>query len=198
MRYVNQLDYSHMLYVTRTSMEGAAQEKGRTTTVRGSGCGLCSAIMVADRLLTDYKFDLEDAIQLSYDVEANHRPGTDYQRFAPAFAEKLGLRMEATPDMDRLRECLRTGGAAVAHVSEKEGYIGVFTHNRHYVAVIGEEPDGRIAVLDPSYKEGKYEEEGRKGKVELKNGVIALCAPEVLQADAVNDRPAAYYLFWRK
>ena len=28
--------------------------------------------------------------------EANHRLGTDYQRFAPAFAEKLGLRLEMT------------------------------------------------------------------------------------------------------
>ena len=90
MRYVNQLENPHMLYVTRTSQEGADKERGRTTTIKSSGCGLCSAIMVADRLLVNYKFDLDDAIQLSYDTEANHRLGTDYQRFAPAFAEKLG------------------------------------------------------------------------------------------------------------
>ena len=154
--------------------------------------------MVADRLLVDYDFDLEDAIQLSYDTKANHRRGTDYQRFAPAFAEKMGLRLEMTLDPERLLACLRTGGAAVAHVAEREDHVGLFTHGGHYIAVIGEEPDGRIAILDPSYKEGKYEEEGRKGKVELKNGVIALCSMEVLQEDAVKDRKAAYYLFWRK
>ena len=198
MRYVNQLENPHMLYVTRTNQEGADKERGRTTTIKSSGCGLCSAIMVADRLLVNYKFDLDDAIQLSYDTEANHRLGTDYQRFAPAFAEKLGLRLEMTSDPERLLSCLRTGGAAVANVGEREGYTAVFTHSRHYIAVIGEEPDGRVAILDPSYKEGKYEEEGRKGKVELKNGVIALCTPEVLHEDTVKDRESVYYLFWRK
>ena len=198
MRYVNQLDHPHMLYVTRTELEGAARERGRTTKIAKSGCGLCSAIMVADRLLVNYKFDLDDAIQLSYDTKANHRVGTDYQRFAPAFAEKLGLRLEMTSDPEQLLRCLRTGGAAVAHVAEREGYTAVFTHRGHYIAVIGEEPDGRLAILDPSYKEGKYEEEGRKGKVELKDGVIALCTPEVLHEDTKRERDVVYYLFWRK
>ena len=89
MRYINQLDHPHMLYVTKTEMEGEAREKGRTTTIKSSGCGLCSAIMVADRLLVDYDFELYDAIQLAYDVEANHKDGTNYKRFAPAFAEKM-------------------------------------------------------------------------------------------------------------
>jgi archaeosine-15-forming tRNA-guanine transglycosylase len=101
-------------------------------------------------------------------------------------------------DLQRLLQCLRTGGAAVVHVREEDGKIGLFTHGGHYVAVIGEEPDGRVAVLDPSYKEGKYEEEGRKGKVEMKNGVIALCTPEVLDEDATHSRDVCYYLFWRK
>ena len=197
MRYVNQLQHPHLLYTTRTTLEGEEREKGRTTTVKSSGCGLCSAIMVADRLLSDYQFDLPDAFQLSYDVEANCRVGTNYKRYAPALAEKLGLRLEMTEDPERLRSCLRTGGAAVALVGEREDHIGVFTHGRHYIAVIGGEPDGRIALLDPSYKEGKYEEEGRQGKVEVKNGVIALCSMEVLQEDAVKDGEA-YYLFWRK
>lgn len=198
MRYVNQLQYPHMLYTTKTEMEGEAREKGRTTTIKSSGCGLCSAIMVADRLLVNYDFDLDDAIQLAYDVAANHKAGTNYKRFAPAFAEKLGLRLEMTADLERLLYCLRTGGAAVVHVREEDGKIGLFTHGGHYVAVIGEEPDGRVAVLDPSYKEGKYEEEGRKGKVEMKNGVIALCAPETLDEDAAHSRDVFYYLFWRK
>ena len=66
-----------------------------------------------------------------------------------------------------------------------------------YVAVIGVEKDGRLAILDPSYKEGKYLEEGRLGKVELKNGVIALCDVQTLKEDTANRTPS-YYLFWRK
>ena len=89
MKYVNQLQHPHMLYVTRTDPEYG--DSGKTTTIKSSGCGLCSAIMVADRLLPSYDFELEDAVTLSYSVEANRAAGTSYSRFAPAFAEKLGL-----------------------------------------------------------------------------------------------------------
>ena len=40
MKYVNQKEYPDWLYVTRTDMEGEDKEKGRTTTISGSGCGL--------------------------------------------------------------------------------------------------------------------------------------------------------------
>lgn len=199
MKYINQLEYAHIPYITRWEMETEAErEKGKHTTVRSSGCGLCSAIMVADRLLAEYDFDLEAAVRLSYEVEANHRKGTDYARFAPAFADKFALSWEATSDPQALRECLRTGGAAVIHIGgDREGHIGVFSHGGHYVAAIAEDPDGRIVILDPSYKVDKYEEEGRKGLVEMKNGVIALCQMEVLEADTANRDPG-FYLFHRK
>jgi len=62
--------------------------------------------------------------------------------------------------------------------------------------VINEETDGRVAILDPSYKAHKYEEEGRAGKVEMKNGVIALCDLQVLVDDCANRTPS-FHLFWR-
>ena len=196
MKFVNQLDYPHLLYTTCTKLEGAEYERGRTTTIKSSGCGLCSAVMVADRLLPNCHFDLVDAIELSYSTEANYRRGTDYSIYAPAFAEKLGLTYEGTSDPDRLLQCLRTGGAAVAHVSAREGHVGLFTKRRHYVTIIGEEPDGRVAVLDPSYYEGKYEEEGRQGKVEMK-GVLAICTLPVLVEEA-SEPAISFHLFWRK
>lgn len=197
MKYINQLDYPHWLYVTRTDLEGEEQEKGKTTTVRKSGCGLCSAIMVADRLLPNSTFDLKEAIDLAYSTRANHRVGTDYSLYAPAFAEKLGLKLERTNDPERLRECLRTGGAAVVHVGgDYEGHVGVFSHGGHYIAAIAEEADGRIAILDPSYKLGKFEEEGRKGLVEMKYDYVALCDAQVLVKD-IATRDPGFYLFWR-
>lgn len=198
MRYVNQLEYPDIRYITRYEMEGEDYERGQRSTVKSSGCGLCSAIMVADRLLPNVEFSVEEAVELSYSCEANHRKGTDYARFAPAFAEKFGLEYEMTDDPERLRFCLRTGGAAVLHSKgDRDGYIGVFTHGGHYIVAISEERDGRIAILDPSLKEGKYEEEGRRGLVELKNGVIALCDMEVLVKDT-ETAPFSFYLFWRK
>ena len=198
MKYVNQKEYPDWLYVTKVSMEGEDREKGRTTTISSSGCGLCSAVMVADRLNPDSKFELKDAIRISYDTNANHRRGTDYKRFAPAFADSQGLELEKSNDPERLRYCLRTGGAAVLHIKgDRDGYVGVFSHGGHYVAAIFEERDGRIAVLDPSYVEGKYDEEGRKGLVEIKKGVIALCEMDVIAKDTLPAEPS-FYLFWRK
>ena len=141
MKYVNQLEYTHWLYKTHVEDEG-----GRPSTVRSSGCGLCSAVMVADRLLPNCQFDIADAIDLSYAVEANHLIGTDYDRFAPAFAEKLGLKFAMTSDPLALRECLRTGGAAVAYVTGKNPErVGLFTRRTHYIAIIGE--DGISVVV---------------------------------------------------
>lgn len=199
MKFVNQRDYPHWLYVTRTDMEEEAErEKGKTTTVASSACGLCSAVMVADRLLPNCAFDLGQAISLSYEVKANYRRGTSYARFAPAFAEKLGLRYENTRDLDALRHCLRTGGAAVALVTEhKDTPPGLFTHRSHYITIINEEPDGRFAILDPYFYEGKFDEEGRKGRVEVKYGYLILCAPEILMGE-LDEKYDALHLFWRQ
>ena len=198
MKYINQLDYPELLYVTRANPEHPRHETGKTTTVRSSGCGLCAAIMVADRLLPNCEFDLTDAITLAYASGANHQVGTDYCLYAPALAEKLGLRLEMTDDLQALRHCMRSGGAAVARVrGDRDGKIGLFTRNGHYIAVIGEEPDGRLAILDPSYRPGKFEEDGRQGKVEMVNDVIALCDAETL-AEEGNPNYASFYLFWRK
>ncbi len=197
MKFINQQDYPHIPYLTRTKLEGEEGEKGKRTTVKTSGCGLCSAIMVLDRLLPNREFTLEEALQMSYDVKANEGLGTSYKRFAPAFAEKFGLIWENTADPERLLYCLRTGGAAVINVAgDQNGTPGLFSHVGHYVVAIAIEPDGRLAILDPHYSEGRYEEEGRKGKVEVKHGVIALCKPELLFDDVKKTTPG-YHLFWR-
>lgn len=178
-------------------MGGAEQEKGKTTTVRSSGCGLCSAIMVADRLLPNCEFGLKEAIDLAYATNANFEVGTNYQVYAPALAEKLGLKLEMTNDIGQLLNCLRTGGAAVLNVGgDYEGHIGVFSHGGHYVTAVGVEADGRVTILDPSYKTDKYNEEGRKGTVELKNQVIALCDVQTLEKETATRDPGLY-LFWR-
>ena len=199
MKFVNQRDYPHWLYITRTDMEGEEHEKGKTTTVFTSACGLASAVMVADRLLPNCEFSLSDAIDLSYEVKANYRKGTSYDRFAPAFAEKLGLRWESSRDPQDILRCLHTGGAAVILVgSHGEGKPGLFTRSAHYITAINEEPDRRIAILDPYLYEGKFEEEGRVGKVEMKNGVIALCSLDIIEQEAKLQNSVPYHMFWRK
>lgn len=166
-------------------------EQGKTTTIRSSGCGICSAVMMAHRLIPNCTFDLKAAIDLAYETHANFEVGTNYEIYAPALAEKLGLRLEMTNDLQRLRECLRTGGASVVNVG-----AGTFTQGGHYIVAINEEPDGRIAILDPDYCDGKFEAEGFRGKVDVKCGVITVCTGEILAEDAAKRNPG-YYLFWR-
>lgn len=198
MKYISQLDYPHIPYITRTEMEGDEFEKGKTTTVRTSGCGLCSALMAADRLLIHCDFTLEDAIALSYEMKANHKIGTNYTRFAPAFAEKVGLRLETSKNYEDVRRCLRTGGAAVILAAgDRDGKVGLYTHVGHYMTAIGEEADGRLIVLDPAYTEEKYHETGREGCVEEKEYGMILCKPEDVQAECAP-KPTPYFLFWRK
>ena len=131
-------------------------------------------------------------------MEANYRRGTNYARFAPAFAEKLDLKLESSRDIEDLRRCLRTGGAAVILVrGDRDGKVGLFTHGAHYMAVIGEEPDGRFAILDPALSDKKYKEEGRVGKVEItKHGIVLSEAEHLIEEAHVTSMP--YYLFWRQ
>ena len=199
MKYVNQKNHPHLLYITRQLCDKEEdREKGKNTTISSSGCGLCSAVMVAHRLIPNCEFDLTDAINIAYEAKANVKIGTDYQRFSPAFAEKLGLDYEKTNDPEQLRYCLRTGGAAVVHIKgNREGHVGVFSTGGHYIAAISEERDGRIATLDPSFRPNKYDKEGVKGLVEIKNDVLTLSDMQVL-VDDTAPAPFSFYLFWRK
>ena len=100
--------------------------------------------------------------------------------------------------VDAVFEVWKTGGAAVLLVAgDREGHIGLFTHGGHYMAAIGVEPDGRIAILDPSYRPDKFEEEGRPGKVEVIDGPIVLCDIPTLEKET-EPKPTPYHLFWRR
>ncbi|MCQ2566672.1 MAG: hypothetical protein MJ194_07550 [Clostridia bacterium] len=196
MIYVNQLPHKGLPYITHTDEPDC--ERGKTTTFSSSGCGLASAMMVLDHLLVDPEFTMEDAVQLSYEAKANNLSGTNYARFAPAFAERFNLKYEASDDPERLRYCLRTGGAAVIHCKVRDGYSPVFTKGGHYICAIAEAEDGRIVILDPSYKEGKFDTPERKGKVEVKDGVFCLCEMQVLVEESLAKKPDCFHLFWRK
>lgn len=201
MKYVNQLQYPDMQYITQTANpDPAGRAVGLANTVAKSGCGLCSSVMVADLLrVDDGKFEVIDARQLSYDSGANHAMGTDGKIYFPAFAEKFNLDFVRSDKIDDLLNCLRTGGAAIVLVGgDREGYNGVFSDRwRHYIVAVAEERDGRIAVLDPAYEEGAYEKEGRKGKVEVLSAGFGRCSLQVIKEETMSV-PFPFYLFWRK
>ena len=195
MRYICQRDYDNIPYTTFTS--DPDNEEGKHTTIKTSGCGLCASIMVLDRLLTDYKFDLEDAIELSYASKANTESGTNYTQYAPAFAEKFNLRFKKSSNIVEVAECLRTGGAAVAHVLHTEEYSSVFTTWGHYIAIVSVDEKGIFTILDPDQYEGKFDGDNCKYKAR-NDGHFIYATPELLVAETQKWPTFKYFLFWRK
>ncbi len=222
MKYVNQLDYPHLMYKTGLKcdynyylankeridasdfhgFEFTPDMKPRgeaaVANVARAGCGLCCAVMAADRLTPNSDFTLEDALDLSYAVHANEGIGTEYDPFAPAFAEKMGYEYKGTNDLKELDEWLATGGVAVTKVGGdmKDGHIGVFTHGWHYIITIGKRADGRYIIMDPSQTPEKYNEKGREGKVEV-DGNLLYCTGDVLKEEIKIFDPG-FYMFRRK
>ena len=104
--------------------------------------------------------------------------------------------MGETSDLNELKAHLAKGGLAIANSGgDREGYTGVFTHGGHYILVVSAD-DNEACILDPSYKEGKYEEPGRDGKARAVDGFV-YCSLKVLAEDCANRTPS-YYLFSRK
>ena len=200
MKYINQWDYPHLQYITQTANPDPKwREIGLNNTIAKSGCGLCSSVMIADRLMAGVSFEIEDARQLSYDSGANQWSGTRGVVYFPAFAEKFNLELVQSNNIEDLLHCLRTGGAAAVLVSgDHDDYHGVFSDRwSHYIVAIAEEKDGRIAVLDSAYEEGGYEKGDRKGKVEVLSRGFSRVSLQVLKEEtAAIETP--FFLFWRK
>lgn len=192
MLYLNQLKYLDVPYEHNVGAGGVPPERA---TVAVAGCGLCCACMLVENMTFSH-LGLTECRDLSYQAKANMEPGTDMRLLGPLVAEKFGLTYETTSDVEVLKEHLRRGGMAIANSGgDREGYTGVFTRNGHYVLVVSVDGD-EVCILDPSYKEGKYDEPGRQGKVRVEGG-FEYCHVDVLAGDCSNRDPS-YYLFARK
>lgn len=192
MLYLNQLKFPDIPYEHNLDGGGAPPEK---STVAAAGCGPCCLCMMVENLTTGH-LDLMDCLAMSAKLGANRKPGTDLKILGKWVAEGYGLDFSVTDDIRILAEHLRRGGMAVANSGgDREGYKGIFTHGGHYMAVValdGEE----VCILDPSYFPGKFDEDGRRGKVKMAEPFI-YCSLQVLKKDCENRSPA-FYFFKRK
>lgn len=192
MLYLNQLDYRDVPYHHNVANGGVPEKRRWIST---SGCGICSACMIVEHL-TARTLSLEECIKLSERSGANREIGTRMRQLGPFIAELYDLDYSTTNDINVLLEHLRNGGEAAVNVGgDHDDHIGLFSHVGHYVVAVSYDGE-HVCILDPSYKVGKYEEEGRKGKV-LVNYPFAYCSAEDLDAD-VKNREVPYYLFKRK
>lgn len=193
MLYLNQNEYGHIPYMHGTDQGGAPVERRNVGT---SGCGLCSLCMVVDHL-TMKQLDLTECVRLSEKYGANHVLGTDMSILGPIVANMFDLDFKETRDRDEMLEHLRKGGEVIAKVAneKKDGTVGLFTYRRHYIVLLSVE-DQEICILDPSLEEGKFEKDGREGKVRLKEFFV-YCPVDTLMEEVVQDG-FCFYLFKRK
>ena len=192
MLYLNQKDYRNVPYYHNVANGGVPEERRWIAT---SGCGICSACMIVEHLTTK-PLPLEECIKLSERSGANREIGTRMRLLGPLVAEIYDLDFEMTNDIDKLIAHLQAGGEAAVNVGgDHDDHVGLFSHKGHYIVAVS--TDGKeVCILDPSYTVGKYEEEGRKGKVRV-NYPFAYCSVADLAAD-VQNREIPFYLFKRK
>lgn len=199
MKYLNQLEYSHIPYPTDAA---APDSRFHSLSIKEAGCGLCCLAMMVDRLTTK-TVSLKKLISLSVKNEANLHPGTDMKVLGPVAAGLYDLDYSTTNSIRKAMRHLKNGGCVIANVGgDREGYTGVFSHGGHYILLLSVVKNSSaaakdlICVLDPSLKDGKYDEPGREGKV-LLDAPFAYCSPELLEKETDNRDPG-FYLFSRK
>ena len=191
MIYINQKKYPDMPYEHNVDNGGA----GENSNVSFGGCGLCCACMVVENM-TFNKFSLEECRDLSQEVRANWDLGTDIKILGPEVAKKFNLEYGETSDIEVVNKHLAEGGMVIANSGgDREGYIGLLTHGGHYVVVLSVKDDV-YTVLDPSWTEDKFHEEGREGKV-VEDYPFIYVKKDDLEMDCSNREPR-YYLFKRK
>ena len=192
MLYLNQLDYRHIHFEHNIDNGGVPQERRNIAT---SGCGVCSACMMVDHLTMNH-LSIDECIRLVYHVGASRQVGTRMRILGPALADRFGLGFQATKDMEQVKACLQKGGRVIINVGgNHDEYIGLYSHTGHYILAVSYDGE-KLCILDPSYKEGKYEVEGRQGKVRV-DYPFTYCDPQCIVDDTQN-REMPFYLFWRK
>lgn len=184
-KFYCQLDYEHIPYPSPSSPNG---------TVADNGCGVCAASMMIENMLR-IPFPPEESAKFAKQSGAREGFGTNMYIYSVPLAERFGLEVRSTEDIDEALSFLREErGMVIANVKgDREGYIGVFADSGHYI-LLPEVSGELVAVLDPMYRPGRYDLPGRAGKVRME-GTLAWTSPEVIKNDC-QSRP--YFLFEKK
>ena len=192
MLYLNQLEYPHLKY--DHNMAHGGPPEGRNS-VKTSGCGLCCACMVVDHL-TDKSLPIEDCVRLSEENGANLNLGTSMDVLGKIIADMYDLEFSYTNDIDCAIACLQKGGRVAALVSgDREDHKGLFSRRAHYILLLSYDGE-EFSILDPSFTDKKYTEEGRVGRVRVDKPFVYTSKKEIVLATETKD--PKYYLFSRK
>lgn len=188
MKFYCQLDYGHIPYVSPISPEGNLAD---------NGCGVCTSSMLIENLL-GIDFPPEVSAPFAKANGAREGFGTDLSILAPALAQEFNLNCIKTRNIEIVKAFLEhKKGLAIANTTgDRDDWIGVFSDGRHYIVLAGIE-NNICEVWDPLYKDGngRYDKEGRKGKVTIKDECRAFADFSIIENDCIGRN---YYLFYLK
>lgn len=192
MIFINQNDYPNEPYPTHMELP---EHPSHNNSIADAGCGLCSACMMVDRLTTE-TLPLLECRDISMACKGNHDSGTNMLVLGPVIAEKYGLTMTTSNDIEDLKKCLQEGGCAILNPGgdHEDGYVGVFTRGGHYIVAISVKDD-EFCILDPSLRPDKFDMPERKGKVRVE-GKFCYTSSQVI-LDECSNRDPGFYLFRR-
>lgn len=185
MRILNQLDYENILYPT--SLVKGEQPAEPYPSVAKAGCGLICACMLVS-ILTDKQLEPQEAVRISVRAGANHF-GTDMPIFAKEIAERYGLELSSGSSKEELMNGLRTGAVAIIHAGKPKG---LFSDGGHFVLAAKAEGEN-IYIIDPSFKQEKYDKDYRQGLFTMEPPYIVVSADNVM--DQIKYRMPPWYLF---
>ena len=142
--------------------------------------------------LRGIEFPIEQSAQFSKKSGAREGFGTDMSVLAPALAKEFHLHVTPTFDSkEALKFLQEKKGVVIANtIGNHDDWIGVFSDSRHYIVLFCANGN-EVGVWDPLLSEGRYDIEGRKGKVRVE-GYNAYADFSVVENDCVGKR---YYLF---
>ena len=194
MKLINQNDYQNVIYITKTEKSEEERTSGLLTTVKSSGCGICTGMMVAE--FFGREMSIEDAIQLAYDYKANTGNGTKYKEYSRGLCDLLDLTVERTDAKEKLFDCLDSGGCAVVNVGgDHDNHLGIFSHIGHYIFVYKRVGDN-VYILDPGYTPDKYLEEDRIARVKVEDDCLISNVSNLLED--IENRESPIFLYTKR
>lgn len=184
-RVLNQLDYEHISYPT--SLEPGAAVREPYPTIAKAGCGLICACMLVSAL-TEKQLEPEEAIRISMEAGANHF-GTDMPIFSAKIAEIYDFKLSVGTEQEELLAGLHAGASAILHAGKPQG---LFSDGGHFVLATAAKGTS-IYVLDPSFRQEKYEKPYRQGLFILEPPYVV--TPVQVVMEQIKYRTPSWYLF---
>ena len=116
--------------------------------------------------------------------------------YGKACAEKFGLKMDVSIDVECVEECLKAGGCVIVNVrGDYREVRGIFSHYGHYMTIISHE-ENEFCLLDPGFDKEWYESPERKCKVRTV-GYFLYVSPEILMSSLQTEN-SGFFCFRRK